>query len=77
MLKICMKCNEVTVGGLHCSKCGNKTMPVHLECPHCKKEITVNDAFCKECGRPVQDAVNMFKDKMRKEGDDKEKVKGE
>ena len=52
----CPTC-KVLCGEKFCWKCGEKSVPGMLECPHCKEQVSVIGKFCGYCGKPIQEAI--------------------
>lgn len=67
-MKVCSVegCNWPSMGKF-CPKCGAVTIPHDMPCPYCKKLVSVMGKFCEECGKPMQEAVKVFREKERKE----------
>lgn len=49
---ICPHCNKQTVeGSLYCSQCGHK-MTGETRCTLCQRQLSFDEKFCPNCGRP-------------------------
>lgn len=71
----CVTCKEA-ISDKHCYRCGKKSIPAVLKCPHCRACITVLAQFCGECGKPVQEAVQEHLKKVTGEGGGKSGTNG-
>ena len=54
----CVKCKNLCSGD-YCKWCSNKTIPMMLKCPHCDFEISLLGKFCDNCGKPIQEAIQI------------------
>ena len=66
MSRYCVSCRN-SRDGRFCYKCGEKTISSMLKCPECKKEVSMMDKFCEECGKPIHEAIKAHIEKERKE----------
>jgi len=66
-LKVCWGCGNVGHNRF-CNVCGGLMVPYDFSCPYCKETIILKSKFCVFCGRPVQEAAEVFaKEEMAKD----------
>ena len=61
----CRKCKMHTSSPKFCGVCGSKTIESEVVCPHSVNAIEqhmcwLTDRFCRVCGKPVQEEMNLI-----------------